>query len=77
MTVLDNAKAAEDLLEWETLGATYTVLWDVGNEITNLYNVVDRPMFVVVDSDMTILKRMSNGAGQMESEELIEKLLAE
>ena len=45
--------------------------------MTQTYNVVDRPMFVVVDSDMTIRLRMSNGAGKMEAEDLIEKLLAE
>ena len=77
MTVLADVPQADDLSDWEDLGATYTVLWDVGNKMTQAYNVVDRPMFVVVDSDMTIRLRMSNGAGKMEAEELIEKLLAE
>ena len=77
MTVLADVSQIEDLAVWGDFGATYTVLWDVENEMTGIYDVVDRPMFVVVDRDMTIAKRMSNGAGLAESEELVEKLLAD
>lgn len=77
MTVLADVTQADDLSEWGDLGATYTVLWDVGNETTLTYDVVDRPMFVVVDSDMTIRLRRSNGGGKREAESLIEELLSE
>ncbi len=70
MTVLaDAAKLSE------VEGATYTVLWDVDNATTQAYDVVDRPMFVVIDADMTIRLRASNGAGMHEAEELITELL--
>ena len=77
MTLLADVPQASDLAEWETYGATYTVLWDVSNNTTVAYNVLDRPMFVVVDSNMTIRLRMSNAAGKEEAIELMEELLAD
>ena len=75
MTVLAGAGALEDLDDWLGLGATYTVLWDEGNAVTGTYGVTNRPMFVVVDRDMTILLRESNEEGHAAAEELVHSLL--
>jgi len=77
MTLLADVSSVAELSEWGEYGATYTVLWDVDNESSISYQVLDRPMFMVLDTDMTILLRMSNRAGQQEAEELIDKLLAD
>ena len=77
MTVLAGVSKTEDLGLWADLGATYPVLWDVGDAVTGEYDVRDRPMFMVIDRDMTILMRRSNEQGQILSEELVEKLLAD
>ena len=76
MTVLAGVKKTEDLDEWAEFGANYTVLWDTDNTITQAYDVMDRPMFVVVDRDMTILFRRSNEVGLSQAEDLVETLLA-
>ncbi len=75
MTVLAEVEQTEDLDDWADLGASYTVLWDVDDLTTQAYDVTDRPMFVVVDTDMTILLRASNSSGLRQAEELVESLL--
>ncbi|MFT5686072.1 MAG: hypothetical protein ACI8RZ_007027 [Myxococcota bacterium] len=76
MTVLAEVQKTEDLEAWGDFGATYTVLWDTDDTITQAYDVVDRPMFVVVDRDMTIKLRRSNEGGMIQAEALVETLLA-
>lgn len=76
MTVLADVKKTEDLDEWAGFGATYTVLWDTDNTITQAYDVMDRPMFMVVGRDMNVLYRRSNAGGLAQAEELVETLLA-
>ncbi|MDG1478890.1 MAG: hypothetical protein P8R54_04830 [Myxococcota bacterium] len=76
MTVLAEVQKTEDLDEWADFGATYTVLWDTDDTITQAYDVVDRPMFMVIGRDMTILFRRSNAGGLAQAEELVETLLS-
>jgi hypothetical protein len=64
MTVLAEVTDAEQLTFWENLGATYTILWDVDNQYTKeVYMVTTRPLFVVIDQDMTIRYRGSGASG--------------
>ena len=66
----------DQLILWEDLGASYTVLWDKKNVLTSeVYQVTDRPMFVTIDRDMTIQVRRSNEAGMRFAEEEALRLL--
>lgn len=76
MTVLADVNNASQFAEWQKLGATYTLLWDKGNiYTTDVYNLTNRPMFVVIDRDMTIQYRGSDGPGLREAEAVALKLL--
>ena len=78
MTVLAEVKDAKQFALWRDLGATYTLLWDEGDAYTNdVYVVTDRPLFLVIDRDMTIRYRGSNAEGMLAADAMAVKLLSE
>jgi len=60
---------------WVGLGATYTVLQDVGDDVSNQWQITALPTIVVLDGDLTI--RLRGTANLSEAEALVEQLLAE
>ena len=75
-TVLAGASTPAEAKEWQGLGATSTVLLDGGSMVYNQFNVTDRPMFMVIDTDMNIVHRESNALGLMQADGVLEKLLS-
>lgn len=77
LTVLADADGLEDLQSWrQDLGASYTVLWDVDDAYTqSVYGVRDRPQFLVLDRDHTIVLRELGADGLILAEEAALTLL--
>jgi hypothetical protein len=75
MTVLSHGGPDYNVQEWLDLGATYTVLEDIGRNKSNEWEIFDSPTFVVLDRDMTILYRGSNQPGFEGAVSLADKLL--
>lgn len=78
MTILAEVTSTDQLDGWHDLGATYTVLWDVGNKVSlDVYNVNDRPLFVTIGPDMVIRTRRPNEGGMNEAEQEALRLLGQ
>lgn len=75
--MLAEVTSAGQLDGWHDMGATYPVLWDVGNKVTlSTYKVTDRPLFVTVGPDMIIRTRRANESGMIMAEEEVLRMLA-